>query len=320
MGAFEQVPAHVPHLRRIVAEQEGVVNRRQLLAAGLPAQYGRDRVLARRWLRLHPGVYLTHTGRPSYLSRCWAAFLATPAPAVLSGAAAAYLDHLIAQEPQEVQILVPESHRVRTTLSGVQVLRTRRLIDFQGTPPRTVIARTALDLAERAECEDDVVGFITAAARRQRTTARLRKELAKRPRVRHRALIEDLLSPEAEGLESPLERRFDRRVLRAHGLPRLERQASGEVDGRQIRTDARSARYATRIELDGRVHRETASSDAWRDNAQALAHDGVTLRYHWSHVVGRPCDVAAQVAAALRRGGWTGAPRRCGPACTVAAP
>jgi len=36
-----------------------------------------------------------------------------------------------------------------------------------------------------------------------------------------------------------------------------------------------------------------------------------TLRYGWADVLGRPCEVAAQVVAVLRARGWTGKPPGC---------
>ncbi len=47
-----------------------------------------------------------------------------------------------------------------------------------------------------------------------------------------------------------------------------------------------------------------------RDNAALLGGE-VTLRYGWSDVTERPCEVAWQVAALLTRCGWQGMPVRC---------
>lgn len=320
VGPMDQVlatPTTPDQLRAVVRQQAGVVSRGQLLAAGFSRQAGRDRVRARRWQRVHPGVYLTHTGPLGYRERCWAALLALGGTGVLAGPSAAFLDHLIAREPHLVHVLVPHTRPVRGQLHGVQVRRTRRRIGSVDSPPRTWLARTAVDLAESSRGEDDVVGHITAAARRLGSLASLRADVEARGRMRHRGLIEDLLAPLSEGLESPLELRFDRRVLRRHGLPRLERQVLTNLDDGTIRSDLRSKRFSLRIELDGRVHLDKDAQDVWRDNAVALSHGELTLRYRWAHVVGRPCEVAAQVARALRRGGWRGTPRPCGPDCPL---
>ncbi|MFS3130176.1 type IV toxin-antitoxin system AbiEi family antitoxin domain-containing protein [Nocardioides sp. Bht2] len=55
--------------------QDGVVSRRQLHAAGL-GDKAIERLLRRREVAVvHPGVYLNHTGEPSWRQRAWAALL-----------------------------------------------------------------------------------------------------------------------------------------------------------------------------------------------------------------------------------------------------
>lgn len=53
--------------------------------------------------------------------------------------------------------------------------------------------------------------------------------------------------------------------------------------------------------------------DMSRDN-DALLGGQVTLRYGWTDVTDRPCQVARQVADLLIARGWPGAPSRC-PRC-----
>lgn len=61
--------------RELLREQDGVLSRRQSLQAGLT-----DRDLARlsrrrELVRVHPGVYVDHTGPLSWQQRAWAAVL-----------------------------------------------------------------------------------------------------------------------------------------------------------------------------------------------------------------------------------------------------
>lgn len=74
------------------------------------------------------------------------------------------------------------------------------------------------------------------------------------------------------------------------------------------------------VELDGRAAHPVSErfNDMRRDSANAAA-GLATLRYGWADVVGRPCETAYEVAMLFRLRGWTGLPRRCGPACRVAA-
>ena len=61
-----------PQVHPLLADQSGVVARRQLLAVGF------DEHDIARWLRrkdltvVHPGVYLDHTGEPTWLQQAWA--------------------------------------------------------------------------------------------------------------------------------------------------------------------------------------------------------------------------------------------------------
>ena len=71
------------------------------------------------------------------------------------------------------------------------------------------------------------------------------------------------------------------------------------------------------VELDGRLFHDSAGQrdrDLERDLDAAL--DGLeTLRLGWAQVTDRSCATAGKVARLLVRRGWTGRPRRCGPAC-----
>lgn len=82
--------------------------------------------------------------------------------------------------------------------------------------------------------------------------------------------------------------------------------------------DVRYERYQLIVELDGRAAHPGLERwrDIHRDNASA-ADGGVTLRYSWSDVTLRTCEVAAEVGRVLRSRGWTGQLRPCGPDCTV---
>jgi very-short-patch-repair endonuclease len=113
-----------------------------------------------------------------------------------------------------------------------------------------------------------------------------------------------------------------RDVENAHGLPKAKRQAR-RVSGqsrlpRPRYLDNLYQGFGLVVELDGRADHlvEDRWSDIRRDNANARS--GVmTLRYNWADVTRRPCDVAADVASALRIRGWGAAPRCCGPCCSA---
>lgn len=187
-----------------------------------------------------------------------------------------------------------------------------------GSPPRTGVAPTVVDLCTRALRLSDVSSLVGRVAQRYpRELTVLRALVVDRRNLRRRAEVLALIDDAAGGTHSELERRYLVDVERAHGLPPGERQRA--VDGTD--QDVHHREYHTTVELDGRaVHApiDAAWRDMERDNA-AAARGETTLRYGWFDVRTRPCEVAAQVAAVLQAHGWSGQPTPCGPECAVLA-
>lgn len=310
-------PQHSLTLRALAQHQDGVISRSQLVAAGLGAEHGSDRVASRHWRAVVDGVYLMHTGPIGFHERCWAAVLHCGPGAVLARASAAELHGLPHQPTSRASVVVPHTRRV-VAPPWLEVVRQRRPILWSGQPPRTTVAVTALDLCDLTGDVDQVIAHITAAARAQRSMRELQRELARRRTVRHRAVLRDVLAE--PGLESVLEHRYLRDVVRRHGLPLPRLQRPDTVEGRRIRSDAVNEEYATRVELDGRLHLASTDDDAWRDGWVAADSGHLTIRLRWRHVVGRPCRSAALVGRVLQRGGWDGRVRRCTPDCDADTP
>jgi hypothetical protein len=64
-----------PDVAELLDLQAGVIARRQLVARGW-ADHDIARMLRRReWAVVHEGVYLDHTGEPTWLQQAWAAVL-----------------------------------------------------------------------------------------------------------------------------------------------------------------------------------------------------------------------------------------------------
>ena len=156
--------------------------------------------------------------------------------------------------------------------------------------------------------------MVRAVAARLTTASRLVAAIGGRLRVRWRRELVTLLADVAEGCHSMLELRYLRRVERAHGLPRGQRQ---HRRGRWY-DDVDYAEFGVAVELDGRAAHpaEFAFRDHRRDNAAVLAGSRV-LRYGYGDVAHRPCLVAREVATVLRANGWLGHPRGCGPTCPL---
>lgn len=176
-----------------------------------------------------------------------------------------------------------------------------------------------VDLVAAAGVPDDVVGVLCDAVRGGVHPDSVLEAIARRGRLRNRAMVLAMLSEVTNGIESPLEMRYRRDVERAHGLPRATAQKRERVGGRWIRADRVYVPCRVRVELDGQLAHPfgTTDDDVWRDNAVLLATGDVTLRYRWRHVAVMPCHAAIQVATALRARGWGGVPRPCGPGCPL---
>jgi hypothetical protein len=273
-----------------------------------------------RWQRLHQGVYAAFSGEPGRAAALWAALLRAGQGAVLSHFTAAELDQL-GPIRSPIHISVPANRRVEP-ISGVMLHRRSDINMIRHptrVPPRTRIEETAIDLALCAATLDDALGWLArACGSRLITAAQLEAALARRPRARWRCELGNALAETGAGSHSLLELRYVRDVERPHGLPRGLRQAK---TGRERRTEYRDVLYeqfGVCVETDGAVAHPVHQRwrDQQRDNAGA-AGGVITLRYGWADVTERPCQVAAQVAAVLRRRGWTGSPHRCAPACPI---
>lgn len=136
--------------------------------------------------------------------------------------------------------------------------------------------------------------------------------------MRWRAELSAAVTDVDAGCHSLLELRWLREVERPHALPSGARQCQRPRSGGRWYDDVRYDPYRTVVELDGRAAHP--DRQRWRDMRRdnAGASDGLSvLRYGTGDVVESPCDAAVQVARVLRRNGWPGRPRACGPDCAV---
>ncbi len=298
-----------------------MVSRAQALAGGLSPTQIAHRVRTRRWQRLHPGVYATFSGAVGRHARTWAALLHAGTGSVLSHQSAAFEQGLCDVEPAAIHVTVEASHRV-SARPGIVLHRSRRLRQARHPArslPQTRVEDTVLDLVDVSRGVDEVVGWLTRASQRRLTTPRLLREAARsRSRLRHRALVTEVLAEVAAGVASPLERRYAQDVERRHGLPRGRRGGTELVGGRRRYRDVEYADFRTNVELEGLAYHpdDEAARDDIRDNELVLRGRAV-LRYGWGPVVGTPCVTAAEVGAVLRRRGWRGRPVPCGDRCAV---
>jgi very-short-patch-repair endonuclease len=307
--------------------QSGVVSREQARAAGFTEKAIAWRLRSGTWQRIHRGAYATFTGDLSREGRLWAAVLCVGPGAVLSHQTAAEVHGLTDKTSTRIHISVPAGqHPSRDRkIYGVVIHRSRYLAPEWQPPwqlPRTTVEDTVLDLIAAARSFDDAYGWISAAVGRRLTTPELLgKALAARSRMRWRAWVTDAVRDAADGVHSPLERNYVRGVERAHGLPKARRQARRRHGSGHRYLDNLYEEYELCVELDGVAAHpaEGRWRDTRRDNAN-LVQGTDTLRYGWPDATEHRCRTAAEIAAVLRRRGWTGTLRPCGPDCTATPP
>jgi Transcriptional regulator, AbiEi antitoxin len=320
---FRMVDPVPEELRDIAQFQNGVVTRRQILESGLSQGAVRSRLDSGRWQCVHRGVFATFTGELPRRATLWAAVLRAGPGAMLSYQTAAEADGLIGRRSSLIHVTVPEPRHV-SAIPGLVIHRSGRAESAghpSRTPPRTRIEETVLDLAGSARSFDEAFNWLClACAGRLVTPARLREAMGERGKMRWRAEISVGLDEVSSGVHSWLERRYLHDVERRHGLPPAVRQAKHRRAQRTGYSDILYEEYGVVVETDGQAaHPDTVRwLDAARDNA-AAARGIITLRYPDSDIATRPCEVAAEVAAVLRRQGWDGMPRACGPSCPVLA-
>jgi hypothetical protein len=242
-------------------------------------------------------------------------YLGCDSGAVLSHETAGHA-HGLCVAPSQIHVSVPYERDVAGQ-RGLVVHRSRTLVpaNVVGSPPRTTIERTVLDLLRKQRSADAALGLVSDALRARRTTpARMRAALVNEPMTRWRQVLLDALPDLDRGAQSPLELR-DAALRRRHGLPAGERQVRRSGEGTEY-LDVVIAEFGLHVELDGRLGHDRARErwrDMRRDNRSELA--GLRhLRYGWADMVDRPCAVAAQQAIILRRQGWTGEFKVC-PRC-----
>jgi hypothetical protein len=310
-----------PALRGIIAEQAGLVSRRQVLRAGLSRNTIDSKVRHGLWQQVHLGVYATFTGVIEWDARLWAAVLYAGPGALLSHETAAEVLRITDQRFPVIQVTIPESRRVRPP-HGVRIHRSSvdypRWRPLRGIPPHTFYADTIIDLAAAADTRDDVVAWISRGiARKLVTKAELTAAVAARARLRWRDQLDEIIGTVDGGSHFPLEYRYDHDVERVHGLPVATRQVKFVLpDGTRGFRDRCYEKYGLVVELDGAAYHPAGQRgrDQARDN-DAVATMGATLRYGWADVTAAPCETAAQVYQALRNRGYRGAIRACSPGC-----
>lgn len=310
-------------LQPLLDEQAGTVARRQLLEIGL-VDSDIARLLRRRELaRVHPGVYVNHTGDLTWRQRAWAAVLYYW-PSALHGESALHAHHgtgLDVVDDRTIHIAIDERRRQRRR-DGVRLHRVSRLkerVQPSRDPARVTLEHAVIDVASAAHDEAAAVAELADAVQSRRTTpARLTETVRGRRRTPRRRFLLELLADVATGAYSALEHRYLTRVERPHGLPTGARQRRVRIGRTPAYRDVEYRRYGVVVELDGRLGHEQ-QADRWSDmdrDIDAVVSGDVTLRAGWRQALA-PCRLAVAVGRLLMARGWSARPTACGPSCAV---
>jgi len=309
-------------LSRLLRDQDGVVARSQVLAAGLtPTEIAR--ALRRGRLVAHlPGVYVEHNGPLTLQQRRQVAVRhAWPAALCLDSALHAATGSSPRDRPERVIHVAVNRHRHIASVPGIVVHRMTGFaerVQWAASPPRIRYDDSVLDVA--AAAADDlaaVAALADAVGSRRTTAARLRARLDQRARVPRRAWLAAVLDDVAHGTCSVLERGYQTRVVRPHRLPSGILQERRTMAGGAVVRDVALPHLRTYVELDGQMFHADAtarSRDLDRDLEAAAEQSALTLRLGYVQVFGHACWTADRLARVLLGRGWTGTPYQC-PQC-----
>lgn len=312
-------------LRPYAQHQAGVVSRGQILNSGITDDAISAQLDARRWQRVHPGVYALFTGPLPERARISAALLWAGEGAALADVTA-LKEYGFTTTERSAQIHVRVDHDRRVLSPADIVLRRRRRLDQYVHParhPRVLrLEDAALHAASDRERIHSGLGLLAdLCAQRLTTPDRLRATLADLPKLPSRRVFWAALDDIANGAHSFLELSYLRQVEQAHNLPTPRRQAAGANRGRRIWRDAEYDAWGVVLELDGRLGHEDAASKAGdrRRDLVAAAGGKLTIRNGYGDVMDEACDTAALIACVLQARGWSGQPIGCGDHCDLAA-
>ncbi len=309
-------------LRLTAKRQYGVVTTRQALDSGMTEEALAWKVASERWRHHASGLYVTSPVEPDWWGRASAALLRAGPNAALTMESAAHVLGFEKRPPGVISLGVPRDRHV-TRLPGTRVSRRIRLETTIWRHLRvTTAAFTVVDLANRPGTSwRDAIGGAARAVQAERTTPEeIAAEVGARRKASHRRALLGACGWIATGAESGLEVEFLQRVVVAHGLPVPRIQVPAEIGARRVRRDAEFEELGLVAELDGELGHvgEGVASDRRRDR-KTTATGRVTMRLGYGEVTMEACDIAGDIASALRERGWTGVVVRCGTACGLGA-
>lgn len=182
-------------VERLMAEQGGVVARRQAIAARWSDADVDARVTAGEWVEVHPDVYAVAPGPQTWHSRAWAAVLAAWPSALSHESAlrAAEGPGRRGRDDSVVHVAIAQGRKGVPAPAGVVVHVIHKndpRIAWESSPPRMRYEEAILDLTYDAATDDAALAILAdTCGGRPALAASVRAALAKRTVHPRRALL-----------------------------------------------------------------------------------------------------------------------------------
>jgi very-short-patch-repair endonuclease len=290
-------------IRELAGRQQGVVARKQLLQAGVPAHAVDNRVRNGRLEALHRGVYRVGPLRGPY-ERQMAAVLACGDGALLSHRSAAALWGLVPEADRDTPVDVTVRGRHLNPGPGIRTYRVvgvpaDEAVAIHGIPATTP-ARTLFDLPRSIPSTELERAMARAERKGLADTGDVRALVERYPRRAGTRVLRSVLSRDGGPAltRSEAEARFLELVRRA-GLPTP--RSNVRLEGFEVDFLWRTARLV--VEIDGYTfHSSPRMFDRDRKRDRVLTTAGfVVMRVTLRDLTEEPEVVLVQVAQALVR-------------------
>lgn len=291
----------------LVAHQQGVIGRDQVIDAGLTPGALRHRIrTGGPWQRMLPGVYLTVTGQPTREQMQIASLLYAGPAGLLTGPAALANYQIRGPRSRIVDVLVPAGTK-RTDSDFAAIHRTWRMpnsVICDGPVRFAPPARAVADAVRAMTTLEDARAVVASAVQQGRcTVAELVAEFKAGP-VRRSAILRSVLAEVIAGIRSVPEADLRELICKAR-LPEPlynPRLYFGGVFLAQ--PDAWWPDYGVAVEVDSREWHLSPSD--WEQtmarHARMCAAGIVVLHFSPRQQRDQPGEVTVTIAGALRAG------------------